>query len=43
MSDQNNPDQTVPSGKPLLQCVFTDIIISPICCDKQLNLGVKSN
>ena len=27
-----------------LQCVFTDIIIIfPVCCDKQLNLGVKSH
>ena len=31
------------SGKSHLQCVFTDIIISPVCCDKQLNLGVKSH
>ena len=30
-------------GKSHLQCVFTDIIISPVCCDKQLNLGVKSH
>ena len=29
-------------GKSHLQCVFTDIIIC-ICCDKQLNLGVKSH
>ena len=29
-------------GKSHLQCGFTDIIISPVCCDKQLNLGVKS-
>ena len=26
-----------------MQCVFTDIIISPECCDKQLNWGVKSH
>ena len=30
-------------GKSHLQCVFTDIIISPECCDKQLNLGVQSH
>ena len=30
-------------GKSHMQCVFTDIIISPACCDKQLNLGVKSH
>ena len=30
-------------GKLHMQCVFTDIIISPVCCDKQLNLGVKSH
>ena len=28
-------------GKSHLQCVFTNIIISPVCCDKQLNSGVK--
>ena len=34
----------LPQGKSHLQCVFTDIIIiSPVCCDKQLNLGVKSH
>ena len=30
-------------GKSHLKCVFTDIIISPVYCDKQLNLGVKSH
>ena len=30
-------------GKLHLQCVFTDIFISPVCCDKQLNFGVKSH
>ena len=30
-------------GKSQLQCVFTDIIISRVCCNKQLNLGVKSH
>ena len=30
-------------GKSRLQCAFTDIIISPVCCDKQLNLGVKTH
>ena len=30
-------------GKSHLQCVFTDIIIARVCCDKQLNLGVKSH
>ena len=29
--------------KSHLQCVFTNIIISPVCRDKQLNLGVKSH
>ena len=26
-----------------LQCVFADIIIPSVCCDKQLNLGVRSH
>ena len=26
-------------GKSHMQCVFTGIIISRVCCDKQLNLG----
>ena len=30
-------------GKSHMQCVFTDIIISPDCYDKQLNKGVKSH
>ena len=30
-------------SKSHLQCIFTDIITSPVCCDKQLNLGVKSH
>ena len=28
-------------GKSHLQCVFTEFIISPVYCDKQLNLSVK--
>ena len=27
----------------VLHSIFTDIIISLVCCDKQLNLGVKSH
>ena len=30
-------------GKSHLQCIFTDNIISRVCCDKQLNFGVKSH
>ena len=30
-------------GRSHLQSVFTEIIIYPVCCDKQLNLGVKSH